>query len=530
MRRIGDKSAAEGRGIDKDGMGRRSVRAQASYEALGARPALGKTQVVGGSKGMKPFWGRGFRVTLWAAAGALTLNCPAQAGFVDDFLDETQASVNVTQAGVMQAGGMNVVTGGGFVFKSPRREFSPFAVTPPSLRAGCGGIDIFLGAFSIPSREEFVSFLKSVGTALPGVAFQVALQVMAPDLNEIVGRYSDLIRGYTNRYTDSCTAAYSLLEDTGAKQAIEKAVLGAKNALRSSGEAADQSEADRQVRDNGQKAIAKAPVQKDSSGNVVDAAELNLTWSIINGGSFKKGENQELKELMMTMMGTTVFTKTGEGQDAVLQSTHYPGVDLLPILFGEVRDGGTISRLKCDETTRCLKLTSASTTDASVVDQLQNAAANYRRAIRERNAALVSDKELMLLGATTGVPLIRILNLASASRYSGIADDLVKIYVDAAAYELIAAAVNSLATDTHAALSGSGARQASSRHVEHVKELEARIRVIQAGVHEREDRLMQAMQRASSLVLQLEHIEKSLAVTQTHPTLAAWPSTLGETR
>lgn len=110
------------------------------------------------------------------------------AGFVDDFLDEAQANVNVTQSGVLQAGGMNVVTGGGFVFKAPRKEFSPFAITPPSLRANCGGIDVFLGAFSIPSREEFVSFLKSVGTALPGVAFQMALQYMAPDLNEIVGR------------------------------------------------------------------------------------------------------------------------------------------------------------------------------------------------------------------------------------------------------------------------------------------------------------------------------------------------------
>ena len=129
------------------------------------------------------------------------------AGFVDDFLDEAQANVNVTQSGVLQAGGMNVVTGGGFVFKAPRKEFSPFAITPPSLRANCGGIDVFLGAFSIPSREEFVSFLKSVGMALPGVAFQMALQYMAPDLNEIVGRYSDLIRGYTNRYTDACTAA-----------------------------------------------------------------------------------------------------------------------------------------------------------------------------------------------------------------------------------------------------------------------------------------------------------------------------------
>lgn len=72
-----------------------------------------------------------------------------QAGFVDDFLDEAQANVNVTQSGILQAGGMNVVTGGGFVFKAPRKEFSPFAITPPSLRANCGGIDIFLGAFSI---------------------------------------------------------------------------------------------------------------------------------------------------------------------------------------------------------------------------------------------------------------------------------------------------------------------------------------------------------------------------------------------
>ena len=39
-----------------------------------------------------------------------------QAGFVDDFLDEAQANVNVTQSGILQAGGMNVVTGGGFVF------------------------------------------------------------------------------------------------------------------------------------------------------------------------------------------------------------------------------------------------------------------------------------------------------------------------------------------------------------------------------------------------------------------------------
>ncbi len=451
-----------------------------------------------------------------------------QAGFVDDFLDEAQANVNVTQAGILQAGGMNVVTGGGFVFKSPRKEFSPFAITPPSLRANCGGIDIFLGAFSIPSREEFVSFLKSVGTSLPGVAFQMALQYMAPDLNEIVGRYSDLIRGYTNRYTDACTAAQSILEDTGAKQALQKAVHGAKNALRASGSASDQSEADRQVRDNGEKAIAKAPVQKDASGNVVSAPEINLTWALINSGNFTKHNSQELKEVMMTLVGTTIIRKSGSGQDAVLTSTHYSGVDLLPILFGEVRGNVKIERLKCDEPKRCLKVTSTATSDGSLVDQLQAAAANYRKAVEQRNASLVSDRELMLLGGTTGVPLLRVLNLAATSRYRGIADDLVRIYVDAAAYELLAAAVNALAGDIKAALSGSSAKDHSSQHVEHVRLLEERIEAVQQGVYQRQDKLLQGMARASNLILQLEHIEKSLAVNQVAPTIEAWPESTKE--
>ena len=50
----------------------------------------------------------------------------------------------------------------------------------------------------------------------------------------------------------------------------------------------------------------------------------------------------------MTLVGTTIIRKSGSGQDAVLTSTHYSGVDLLPILFGEVRGNVKIERLKCD--------------------------------------------------------------------------------------------------------------------------------------------------------------------------------------
>lgn len=110
-------------------------------------------------------------------------------------------------------------------FISHRLRFLPAA----------GGIDLFLGAFGIPSREEFVAFLRNIGTALPGLAFQLALQSLAPDLNEQVTSFRDMIRQYTNMFQDSCTSAQNLLKMSGAEQWIQKTGFDARNALRASG-------------------------------------------------------------------------------------------------------------------------------------------------------------------------------------------------------------------------------------------------------------------------------------------------------
>ncbi len=436
----------------------------------------------------------------------------AQAGFVADFVENAQGSANVTQAGIYESQALNVVSAGGFVYKNQRKDFVPFSVTPPSLSAGCGGIDVFLGAFSIPSKEEFLSFLKSVGTALPGLAFQLALQTMAPDLNEMVGRYADLIRSYTNRYTDSCSAAQSLLYDTGAAEHLQKTLFSAKNMLRSKGAAADQFDADHLVRDNGQKAIDSAQTVTDSSGNVIDAPEINLTWALLNSGKWASGNlnTQLLKEWMMSLVGTTVFEKTGSGNEAVIVERRYAGVDLLPILFDEVSDKTSVMKLKCRDEKTCLTLDQEPFDDMSLVERLQQAADNYLSAVAKREPSLVTDDDLMLLGAGSGVPLLRILNIVALSRYQGIGRDLVTVYVTAAAYEILAGAVHALAGDVRAALGSSAVGAMSREHVRHVEKLLERIHAVEEQLNARESKVMQAMVRASSLVTQLEHIERSL--------------------
>lgn len=436
----------------------------------------------------------------------------AWAGFVKDYFDATQAMSNVTEAGVREAGAVSTVTGGGFVYRTPRTDFVPFSVTPPSLKAGCGGIDLFLGAFSIPSREEFVSFLKSVGTALPGLAFQLALQTMAPDLNEQVGRYADLIRSYTNRYTDSCEAARALLDNTGATEHLTRVVEGAKNALRSDGSVADQSEADRRVRDNGEKAIAASPIRKDSGGNVVDAPEINLTWALLSGGKLGAADfdSVSLRETMMTLLGTTVFTQEGKGENAVLVAREIAGVDLLPVLFNETGKDTSLVKLTCDEAKRCLSPERKPMYDTDLVAELKEAADHYLTALKSRDASLVTDDEMLFLASVSSVPLLRILNLASVARYEGLAADIVNTYVEAAAYEALVGALEALTSDIRRVMGSSSATTLSAEHAKHVKALVLRISDVEESLALRRDKVVQAMNRAAAFVTQLEHIERSL--------------------
>lgn len=436
----------------------------------------------------------------------------AGAGFVKDYFDATQAMSNVTEAGVREAGAVSTVTGGGFVYRTPRTDFVPFSVTPPSLKAGCGGIDLFLGAFSIPSREEFVSFLKSVGTALPGLAFQLALQTMAPDLNEQVGRYADLIRSYTNRYTDSCEAARALLDNTGATEHLTRVVEGAKNALRSDGSVADQSEADRRVRDNGEKAIAASPIRKDSGGNVVDAPEINLTWALLSGGKLGAADfdSVSLRETMMTLLGTTVFTQEGKGENAVLVAREIAGVDLLPVLFNETGKDTSLVKLTCDEAKRCLSPERKPMYDTDLVAELKEAADHYLTALKSRDASLVTDDEMLFLASVSSVPLLRILNLASVARYEGLAADIVNTYVEAAAYEALVGALEALTSDIRRVMGSSSATTLSAEHAKHVKALVLRISDVEDSLALRRDKVVQAMNRAAAFVTQLEHIERSL--------------------
>ena len=86
-------------------------------------------------------------------AAALLSTSPVHAGFLQDFYEDAGGQTSYTSAGLYASASMDTVTGGRYVLKAKREDFQPFYLQAPHLKAGCGGIDFFLGAFSIPSKD-----------------------------------------------------------------------------------------------------------------------------------------------------------------------------------------------------------------------------------------------------------------------------------------------------------------------------------------------------------------------------------------
>ena len=74
---------------------------------------------------------------------------------LNDFWEDVNEHSNVTppQAYMGQQGGY--FTGGSLVYRAEQNTLQPFTATAPSVRAGCGGIDIFTGGFGFVDSDSW---------------------------------------------------------------------------------------------------------------------------------------------------------------------------------------------------------------------------------------------------------------------------------------------------------------------------------------------------------------------------------------
>jgi conjugative transfer pilus assembly protein TraH len=94
-----------------------------------------------------------------------------------------------TRPGAYQSQAGGSLVGGSVSMRFPNQGFDLVNFAPPRFRAGCQGVDFYLGSISFPSLSRFTDLLQQLGTsAVLGFAFQLALMELCQPCENIISK------------------------------------------------------------------------------------------------------------------------------------------------------------------------------------------------------------------------------------------------------------------------------------------------------------------------------------------------------
>ena len=458
---------------------------------------------------MRTLFNKGISLAVCASLLMMSpaLTSPANAGFMEDYFNAAGAMSNVTNAQVYDTGTSEVISGGSMVFKSPQRAFTPFSFTPPSLKAGCGGIDMYMGAFGMANKQEFVQFLRNVGQNSAGLAFKVALQAMSPDLATQVQEIADTISKWNQYFGSSCEAAKRVM-DSGPSAWISEAVGNAKRNLVATGQATGETEARDAVETNGEAAINSAPCSKNDASKTVECSQINIVWAAMNRGTLA-GLTDSEKEIMMSLFGTTILNKNGSGDSATLVTASPGPLFNISNLVGDPTNAAEILQVyKCTDADQCLAPTVNPQPTQTFGYLFYKKSIDLRDAIKNRQQPNLQDLRLLSMG--TSLPLIKIIELRAATNQNLLNDEMLEIWSKAAAWELASRYVEEVAGNLKTMLEAAKVTDTSALRVTAVKEVLEGLERTKAEMRSERAEIYNQVAKVGALIGQLEHLERAM--------------------
>lgn len=126
------------------------------------------------------------------------------AGWADDFFANMEARSSVQDGGTIQGHGNMSFNGGGWTWQGGNATLQPFRVKAPSVNAGCSGISLDFGSFSMMDEESLIAFLEQLLAAAPGYAFELAMQTFCPSCLDIMNTLQGTANALNSLQLDAC--------------------------------------------------------------------------------------------------------------------------------------------------------------------------------------------------------------------------------------------------------------------------------------------------------------------------------------
>lgn len=372
------------------------------------------------------------------AVACLSLAVPTHAqvnAAAQRMFDDLGAVGNVTAPQAFKGQTLNTYTGGSVFIRTPTKTYQMAAINLPSIKAGCGGIDLFGGSFSHISSAELKNMLKNITSALPGVIFQMMLKSVEPLFGTTVEWFKD-IESFVNRANiSSCEAATALAGTVMGKAGFDstKACERAAGALGSLG--LDAEAARDRCRSAGNVNATLNSASVDPNLKEIVPFTGNLVWAALK--KLTHLDNGE-RELIMSITGTTLYSRALDGSP---EPKPVPPTirSLTDVLYGNVDGGAAIATGQVR-----VKLLRCQNSDCSNVYESQEVMQSLTERVRTIMHSL-SDKIATRSGAPTTTeinfvnrvpaPVYRLLSSSNAINNPSIATPKIEQYAQYVAVE-----------------------------------------------------------------------------------------------
>jgi len=291
--------------------------------------------------------------TIFAAAILSLMASTAFSGSVGndlkDFWERTGGGVNYPRPTAYQGQQAGYATLGSLYVRTRPRNSTLANIQLPSVRAGCGGIDIFGGSFSFISKDELIKLMEAIMQNAAGFAFELALESLSPTVQETVAKLRDLIQQVNAMNINSCEAGQAIVgslwpESDAASQHICNTIGTMKGFF------ADRASSRHKCGTGGR----QADTLNSADGPLADQVpvDINYAWKAIKKNAFLSS-NRTLAELFMTMTGTAITRAAANDNEGAIHKNIGPEA-FSPIMIETLVEGGTISIQRCDEVEKCL--------------------------------------------------------------------------------------------------------------------------------------------------------------------------------
>ena len=311
---------------------------------------------------------------------------------------------------------------GSFKVFLPNSRITPISITPPSIRATCGGISAYFGGFSFIDADKFVQLLQNIMNAAAGYFFEMAVEQLCPTCHNIMSilrHASQLAQKFS---LDSCGLGRVLGLKAANALSNYTTIIGK---IQNNGQGWFKNY-DELVASlvNGDKSDIKKKIDNDKLNCDPKTGKNCLTGNIVYEWVKMAGGTKEDAEVIMSLIGTYIYTDSSNST-GIAPNYKRPILTAKMLATGcnnatkdELKascldhhcSGDKIPIYQCSDDNKCLSLTiepvSKTNLKGKIAESLKNVIDNLnKREQISQNATVASDSvgEMGVFYYTPGV-------------------------------------------------------------------------------------------------------------------------------